>query len=41
MLFGFSCDMPVIEKSAGKVAAKTMWDMSVEAIDILRQRIEH
>ena len=40
MLFGFGCDMSVIEKSAGKIAAKAMWDMSVEAIDILRQRVE-
>jgi len=30
----------VIEKSAGKIAAKAMWDMSVEAIDILRQRVD-
>ncbi len=40
MIFGFGCDMPVIEKSVGKLAAKAMWDMSVEAIDILRQRVE-
>ena len=40
MIFGFGCDMPVIEKSAGNVAAKAMWDMSVEAIDILRQRVD-
>jgi gamma-glutamylputrescine oxidase len=40
MIFGFGCDMSVIEKSAGKVAAKAMWDMSVEAIDVLRQRVD-
>ena len=40
MIFGFGCDMSVIEKSAGKIAAKAMWDMSVEAIDILRQRVD-
>jgi gamma-glutamylputrescine oxidase len=40
MIFGFGCDMSVIEKSAGKTAAKAMWDMSVEAIDTLRQRVE-
>ena len=40
MIFGFGCDMPVIEKSAGKTAAKAMWDMSVEAIDTLRQRVD-
>ena len=39
MIFGFGCDMPVIEKSAGKDAAKTMWDMSLEAVDLLRQRV--
>ena len=40
MIFGFGCDMSVIEKSAGKTVAKTMWDMSVEAIDLLRQRVD-
>jgi len=40
MIFGFGCDMPVIEKSAGKVAAKTMWDMSIEGIDLLRSRVQ-
>jgi gamma-glutamylputrescine oxidase len=40
IIFGFGCDMSVIEKSAGKTAAKAMWDMSVEAIDTLRQRVE-
>ena len=40
MIFGFGCDMSVIEKSAGQIAAKAMWDMSVEAIDILRQRVD-
>lgn len=40
MIFGFGCDMPVIEKCAGKTAAKTMWDMSIEAIDILRNRVD-
>ena len=40
MIFGFGCDMSVIEKSAGKVASKAMWDMSLEAIDILRQRVD-
>ena len=40
MIFGFGCDMSVIEKSAGKIAAKAMWNMSVEAIDILRQRVD-
>jgi gamma-glutamylputrescine oxidase len=40
MIFGFGCDMSVLEKSAGKTAAKAMWDMSVEAIDTLRQRVD-
>lgn len=40
MIFGFGCDMSVIEKAAGNVVAKAMWDMSVEAIDILRQRVD-
>ena len=40
MIFGYGCDMSVMEKSAGKAAAKAMWDMSVEAIDILRQRVD-
>ncbi|MBT5630593.1 MAG: FAD-binding oxidoreductase [Oceanospirillaceae bacterium] len=40
MIFGYGCDMSVIEKSAGKVAARSMWDMSVEAIDVLRERVE-
>ena len=40
MIFGFGCDMSVIEKSAGKLAAKAMWGMSLEAIDILRQRVD-
>ena len=40
MIFGFGCDMSVIEKATGKLVAKTMWDMSVEAIDLLRQRVD-
>jgi gamma-glutamylputrescine oxidase len=40
IIFGFGCDMPVIEKSAGQMAAKAMWDMSVEATDLLRARVE-
>ena len=40
MIFGYGCDMPVIEKAAGKTAAKTMWDMSLEGMDLIRQRIQ-
>lgn len=40
MIFGYGCDMPVIEKAAGKTTAKAMWDMSLEGMDLIRQRIQ-
>ncbi|HCH23402.1 MAG TPA: FAD-dependent oxidoreductase [Oceanospirillaceae bacterium] len=40
MIFGYGCDMPVIEKLAGKTHAKAMWDMSLEGMDLIRQRID-
>ena len=40
MIFGYGCDMPVIEKFTGKNNAKAIWDMSLEGIDLIRQRIE-
>ncbi len=39
MIFGYGCDMPVIEKAAGSTAAKAIWDMSLEGMDLIRQRI--
>jgi gamma-glutamylputrescine oxidase len=39
MIFGYGCDMPVIEKAAGKTTAKAIWDMSLEGMDLIRQRI--
>lgn len=39
MIFGYGCDMPVIEKAAGQTIAKAIWDMSLEGMDLMRQRI--
>jgi len=37
---GFGCEQPTLDALVGQADAKRMWDMSVEAIDLLRGRIE-
>jgi len=37
---GYACDMDTLSRAAGEVAAKAMWDMSLEAIDIIEERIQ-
>lgn len=36
---GYACDMDTLRKALGDEAAKLAWDMSLEAIDIIEQRI--
>ena len=38
-IHGFAAGMDVIEQHAGKDAAKKMWDISIEGLDLIRQRI--
>ncbi|MDP6969141.1 MAG: FAD-binding oxidoreductase [Gammaproteobacteria bacterium] len=40
MIFGYGCDMSVLEKAAGKNIAKAFWDMSLEGMALIRQRID-
>ncbi|GAB3245674.1 NAD(P)/FAD-dependent oxidoreductase [Chitinimonas naiadis] len=37
---GYACDMDTIHKAVGDTAAKAIWDMSLEAIDIIDERIK-
>ncbi|MGQ5525641.1 NAD(P)/FAD-dependent oxidoreductase [Chitinimonas sp. PSY-7] len=37
---GYACDMDTIAKALGETAAKTVWDMSLEAIQIIEDRVE-
>ncbi|MDP6190433.1 MAG: FAD-dependent oxidoreductase [Gammaproteobacteria bacterium] len=39
MIFGYGCDMPVLEKAAGKNIAKAFWDTSLEGMTLIRQRV--
>ncbi|MFN0184236.1 MAG: NAD(P)/FAD-dependent oxidoreductase [Aquabacterium sp.] len=38
-IHGLACDQAVIEHDLGLSAARRIWDMSIEALDLLRQRI--
>lgn len=37
---GFACDMDTIRKAVGDGGAKAAWDMSLEAIDIIDERVK-
>lgn len=37
---GYACDMDTIANAVGETAAKAMWDMSLEAIDIIDDRVK-
>jgi gamma-glutamylputrescine oxidase len=37
-LVGLSCDMQVIERQLGREAARHIWDMTVEAVELIRAR---
>jgi gamma-glutamylputrescine oxidase len=37
---GYACDMDTIRKAVGEDGAKTAWKMSLEAIDIIEQRVK-
>ena len=39
-IHGFACDMPVFETQLGRDAARQAWDLSIDALDLLRERIE-
>ena len=38
VIAGLACDIGVIEKQLGPSAAKTVWDMTIEAIDLIHER---
>jgi gamma-glutamylputrescine oxidase len=38
-IHGLACDQSVIEAQLGADAARRVWDMSIEALDLLRERI--
>jgi gamma-glutamylputrescine oxidase len=38
VIAGLACDISVIEKQLGAAAAKHVWDMSIEAIDLIHER---
>ncbi len=41
-IHGLACDQDLIEQQLGLAEARRVWDMSIEALDLLRQRIgEH
>ncbi|HSM22871.1 MAG TPA: FAD-binding oxidoreductase, partial [Rubrivivax sp.] len=41
-IHGLACDQEVIERQLGLDAARQVWDMSIEALDLLRERMrEH
>lgn len=39
-IHGFACELEVIEQQLGPAEARKAWAMSVEALDLMRQRIE-
>jgi len=39
-IHGLACDMEVIEAQLGLADARRVWDMTVEALDLLRERID-
>lgn len=40
MIAGLACEMDVIEKAVGATAAKRVWDMTLEAMDLVRDRVK-
>jgi len=39
-IFGYACEQPKLERLVGKSDARRLWDMSVEAMALLRHRLE-
>jgi gamma-glutamylputrescine oxidase len=40
LIAGLACEQDVIEKSIGFEAAKEVWDMTLEALDLVRERVK-
>lgn len=40
-IHGLACDMAVIEAQLGRDDARRVWDMTIEALDLLRERCRH
>jgi gamma-glutamylputrescine oxidase len=40
IIAGLACEQEVIEKALGFEAAKKVWDMSLEALDLVRERVK-
>lgn len=40
-IHGLACDQEIIEQQLGRDAARQVWDMSLEALDLIRQRLQH
>jgi gamma-glutamylputrescine oxidase len=40
-IHGLACDMAVIEAQLGREPARRVWDMTIEALDLLRERCRH
>ena len=39
IIAGLACEQSVIEKTLGFAAAKKVWDMTIEALDLVRERV--
>lgn len=39
MIFGYSCGESALEKMLGSSDARRLWDMSLEAVELIRQRV--
>ena len=40
IIAGLACEQSVIEKTLGFTAAKKVWDMTIEALDLVRERVK-
>jgi gamma-glutamylputrescine oxidase len=40
IIVGLACEQSVIEKTLGFSAAKKVWDMTIEALDLVRERVK-
>ena len=40
LIAGLACEIDVIEKSIGFDAAKQVWNMTLEALDLVRERVK-
>ena len=40
IIAGLACEQSVIEKTLGFAAAKKVWDMTIEALDLVRERVK-